>query len=623
MIDNNHLPAGDLTQSAVLLEPNAPKLYNADGTLNWAPNGAGRSTWTNPLAPLQNNYKNTTSNLISNLNINIKLLPGLELRTNAGYTILQSDVLQTFPLTAIKPERRPTRMRQAQYSNSNINTWIMEPQINYMHNVLGGTLDLLLGATLQQNNSTMHALIGTGFNDDESMSNINAAAQLTSNTATLTKYKYGAVFGRLNYNWHNKYILNLTSRRDGSSRFGPSTRFHYFASAGAAWIFSEEKWVKESLSFLSFGKLRASYGTTGSDQIPDYSYLDLYDFISVYNGLPYQGIRGLISNRLFNPYLQWEETRKVQTGIELGLFKDRVLLSLAYQRNRSSNQLLSHNLPIITGFTNIISNFPATIQNTSFEGNLETRIYKNRHFEWTANINFTIPRNKLVSFPGIESSAYATTYVIGQPVSIIKVFKSQGVDLATGKYSYIDKQGKSTSDPVCPDDLISSIVTLPRYYGGVQQTISYRGLQLDLLFQFIKQTGINNFKINNGSSTYPGQFFAGFSNQPTSVISRWQKQGDQKPIAVYTTQPDLSYYNISSSDYLYEDASYIRLKNISFSWQLPTFWCQSAHLQNIRIYLQAQNLWTITKYKGIDPESQGTTSLPPLKIITTGLQISL
>ncbi len=176
-------------------------------------------------------------------------------------------------------------------------------------------------------------------------------------------YKYNALFARINYNLKNRYLLNVTSRRNGSNRFGSKNLFHTFGSIGAAWIFSEENLIKNIFPFLSFGKLRCSFGTTGNDQIADYQFLNLY---SPVNGVsvPYQNSIGFIPTKINNPYLSWEETKKLQFGLDLGLFRDRIVINANYYRNRSSNQLLSYSLPIMTGFSGILRNFPALVQNT-------------------------------------------------------------------------------------------------------------------------------------------------------------------------------------------------------------------------------------------------------------------
>ncbi len=434
-------------------------------------------------------------------------------------------------------------------------------------------------------------------------------------------YKYAAIFSRINYNWLDKYIINLTARRDGSSRFGTQNHFNNFGAAGFAWIFTEESFIKNNLSFLSFGKLRGSYGITGSDQLGDYSFMNLYNPVSV--GTPYQGALGLAPFGLSNPYLEWEETSKLQLGFDLGLLNDRILINSTYACNRSSNQLLNYGLPSITGWSGIYLNIPATIRNTNWEFSLNSINLKTKNFNWSTAINLTIPRNKLIAFPDLASSTYATIFRIGHPTSVKLLYHLLGTDPATGEYIVADANGKPTTTPDYSTDRTILTNTLPKYYGGVQNSIQYKGIQLDVLFQFVKQIGPNILFANNPYAPIPpGAFIPGYSNQPLTVLDRWQKPGDQTRIQRYSIGY-LSADKALASDAAYTDASFIRLKNLSLSWQIPDKWKQRIHLQHCRIYLQGQNLLTITNYQGLDPESMTISSLPPLKILTLGLQIAL
>lgn len=616
MANDNRLPANDLTQKAILLEPNAPPLYLDDGSLNWAPNASGVSTFDNPLAPLFVKYNNKTKNLVSNMVLSYKVLPNLEIRSSFGYSNMQSDEFQgNNVLQAVRPERRSTTTRTAFYGTRSMTSWIIEPQLNYKIDIAKGKLDALIGITTQQNNTKGTYLSGSGYNSDYVMEDILSAASISGASGPMnTEYKYNAVFGRLNYNWKNKYILNLSARRDGSSRFGPENRFHNFGSIAAAWIFTEEELMKK-MRFLSFGKIRSSYGTTGNDQIGDYNFLNLYYPAPV--DVAYQNIPGLTTYGLPNPYLEWEETRKWQLGLDLGFFHDRVLLNLTYSLNRSSNQLLSYNLPSITGFGSIVDNFPATVQNTSLEISFNTVNVKGKNLNWSSGINLTIPANKLIAFPDLANTSYASQFIIGKPISIIKAYDFLGVDPLTGHYLYNDKSGNPISAPDFLSDQTVLLTSYPRFYGGFQNSVSYYGLQIDFLFQFVKQIG-NNYSFYNGR-VFPGQFSRGFSNQPTTVLNRWQKIGDNAAVAKYSTTN--GYFDASSSDLFYRDASFVRLKNLSISWQLPSKWKQLLQLKNGRIFMQAQNLLTITNYKGMDPENQGLTSLPPLRVITFGIHV--
>ncbi len=615
LADYNRLISSDPTLDALILPPNAPAPYNADGTLNWAQDSQGNSSWTNPLSYLYNKYKNNTTNLINNVNISYRILPGLEIKSSLGYTNLRSNEITINPLTSVKPERRDNSSRSAVYANSSINSWIIEPQASYKCSVGKGTLELLVGTSFQQINKNFLYQFGLGFNSDLVLEDIKSAPTVVVSSTISSIYKYSAAFSRFFYNWQDKYIVNVTARRDGSSRFGSKNQFHSFGAVGVGWVFAKEKIIQTNFPFVSFGKLRGSFGTTGNDQIGDYQFLNLYNPTSV--GNPYQGASGLVPNGLPNPYLQWEETKKLQFGLDFGFFNDRILFNVTYAQNRSSNELLSYSLPILTGFSSVIRNFPATVQNTSLEFSLSTIIFKAKTFSWSSNINLTVPKNKLIAFPNLATSTSANTLVIGQPITLVKVFHLLGVDPATGKYQFADSKGNATFTPNSITDKTVFINTSPTYYGGFQNSIQFKGIELDVFFQFVKQKG-KNYSLGY----YPGDYL----NEPTSVLNRWKKPGDIATIQRYNTNYSLNsqFSNASNtSDAAWADASYIRLKNVSLSWVLPERIRRKAHLQGCRLYFQGQNLLTFTNYTGMDPETLSLNSLPPLRMLTFGVQVSL
>jgi TonB-linked SusC/RagA family outer membrane protein len=622
--NNNKLPNVDLTGNAIGLEPNAPALYNPDGSLNWAPNATGASTWQNPLVyTLSQDFNNDTKNLVANAKLGYTILPGLEFISSFGYTNMQSNLYLPTRLEVNPPEYRSFSERAASYGIRNMNSWIIEPRFLYKKSMGKGRLDGLLGSTLLQNSFNVLNLFGSGFSNDLVMKSIASAKTQTVVFYSLGMYKYNALFGRLNYVWDDKYIINLTGRRDGSSRFGDNNKLHDFWSLGTGWVFSEENLIRKRLPFLSFGKIRASYGTTGNDQIADYSYLSIYTNTSAQ--ILYQGSVGFSPSGIPNPYLQWEETRKLQGGIDVGILRDRIVINATYALNRSSNQLIAYRIPSITGFTQITKNFPATVQNTSWEFSLNTTNIKGRNFTWNSSINITIPRNKLLSFSNIEKTSYGapgTTTIVGQPLGLIRTLHFVGIDPASGLYQVADKEGKPvpvTAYPNYPADWSILISTLPAVYGGIQNSISFKGFQIDFLLQCVRQKGPRQLYFNN--IVFPGQFGYGFGNQPASLMDRWQKPGDITSHSRFNSDGSLILWPQSSDVSYNYDASYLRLKNVSLSWQLPTIWLKNSGIQSTRLNFQGQNLVTITKFSGLDPESQGTGSLPPLQMWTVGLQM--
>ncbi|WP_166437275.1 SusC/RagA family TonB-linked outer membrane protein [Niastella caeni] len=627
MYDDNRLPSTDMTSSANTLEPVAPNVYKDDGTLNWAPDSLGSSTWDNPFVSIvYRNFYAKTNNLISNLGLNYELIDGLFLKASIGYNSLQVNNFSGTPLMSIMPERRVNSVSSATYGNSTNNTWIVEPQILYNRTLGRAKLEGIIGSTIQQSKSTGRVLNGQNYPNDEVLQDFKAALTLQAGPSTVSQYKYNALFGNVNFKWDEKYIINMVARRDGSSRFGINNRFQTFGSIGAAWIFGSEKFIEKTFPFLSFGKIKGSYGTTGNDGIGDYSYLSLYSYLT--SGIPYQNSASLNSGNLSNPYVQWEETRKFSLGIDLGFLNDRILINAAFAKNRSSNQLLEYNLPIITGRSSIIENFPATIQNINWEFSLNSTNIKTAAVKWTSAFNLTIPRNKVASFPGIENTTYASGsagVIIGEPLGIVKRYLFNGVDPLTGNYLFINNNGDITASPTSADR-ISLKSNAPKFYGGLENIINIKNFEISFLFQFVKQEARNAFYSNGISAYGPGVFVSGYSNQPITVLDRWQKSGDEVTVAKFKsslTANSVSLAYVQGSTAGFTDASFVRLKNINLLWSFPKQWLRKVNVDNARMYLQAQNLLTITNFAGQDPENIGSAVLPPLRLVTVGMFIGL
>ncbi len=237
MADRNRLLYDDLTSMAMRIAPVAPPLYNADGSLNWAPDAHGNSTFPNPLSYTVKKYYNKTNNSIGNLNVGYAILPGLELKAGFGYTNLQSDESQLLPLSALAPEQRSTGSRVSTFANSTITSWSIEPQITYERIIGRGKIELLAGSSIQQRTTEGRVVQGTGFSSDLLMLDIGSATSQQAGTVGAAIYKYSGVFGRIKYIRNSKYLLDLTARRDGSSRFGPENQIHNFGAVGAGWIF--------------------------------------------------------------------------------------------------------------------------------------------------------------------------------------------------------------------------------------------------------------------------------------------------------------------------------------------------------------------------------------------------
>ncbi|MFN3753721.1 SusC/RagA family TonB-linked outer membrane protein [Flavobacterium sp.] len=600
-IQDNKQPGTDLSRVARNLAPNAPALYDAQGNLNWENN-----TFQNPLAPLGSFSTVKTKDLVTNAVLSYAITPNLEVKGNFGYTALTNDERKITPSTIANPSQGITSANSSAHENATERqSLLFEPQLHWKQAFSNSTLDVLIGGTAQQQTTNRLFTQGVGFASNALINNMAAASVKYIWASDITEYKYQAFFGRVNYNYKDKYIVNLTGRRDGSSRFGPGNQFATFGAIGAAWVFTNESFLKDN-TVVSFGKLRLSYGTTGNDQIGDYQFLNTYSTTA----LNYQGIVGLEPTRLYNPDFGWESSTKLEAALETGFLKDRLFLTLGWYRNRSSNQLVGIPLPGTTGFTSINANLDATVENKGVEVTLRTVNFNGAAFKWTTNFNIAAARNTLVSFPGLAGSTFANRYVIGQSTSIIKVYEFTGVNPQTGLYEVADLNGDGLFTSA--GDRQKTMDLTPEYFGGLQNQLQYKKWQLDFLFQFVKQLSPNYTPFVQGG---------GNLNQSSAMVNAWQQPGDVVPYQMNTSGANSAavnaFYRYADSDAMIVDGSYVRLKNIALSYDLALQKGMSC-----RFSLQGQNVLTFTPYKGGDPEFKNLGFLPPLRVYTAGIQLT-
>jgi TonB-dependent starch-binding outer membrane protein SusC len=601
------------------LEPDFPELTDNQGNLMWQYKGvslgSGNGVSPNPLSFSKMKYNIITYNLISNFKIEYYILHGLSLKSSFGYNTFNSNEYSGNPASSFNPSANP--QSSASFGTNNIKSWIIEPQIEYNRSYNKGRFSLLLGSTFQQNAINTTRISASGYLNEGLLYSISAAPTKTVADGN-SEYKYEAAFLRVSYIGSNKYILSATGRRDGSSRFGPQKKFGNFGAIGGGWIFSEESLIRKQVKIISYGKLRASYGSTGSDAIGDYQYVPRWASTTY----AYQGSLGYLPQNPGNSQFSWAVTKKLEAGLELGFLKDKLLFSLVWYRNRSGNQLISYPLPSQAGFPNVTENWDALVQNKGFEIQLVFNAVHNKNFSWNTSFNATLPRNKLVSFPGIENSSYVYQYAVGQPLSVLRKFVYKGVNDTTGIYQFETSNKTLTSKPNSGRDLQIIGDLDPKIFGGLANSFSYKGITLDFFIEFRKQIGANFLQQIYLSGKYPGYE----ANQPTVFLFRWRQPGDKAEYEKFTAQSSslagqaAGYFANSSGSYT--DASYLRLKSLSISYTFPKSYSGKIKMSDCRLYLSTQNLFTISNYKGNDPETQNYFGIPLLRTLTTGIQVT-
>ncbi|WP_158557167.1 SusC/RagA family TonB-linked outer membrane protein [Mucilaginibacter conchicola] len=597
------------------LAPNAPPVFDGNGNLNWLEYEKAGYLFSG--AEILQPYNSKTNFITNSLTINYSIFKALTARVNAGYGFSYNNQTKFLPITSLNPNLSAARTGTANYGANQTSNWNIEPQLEYNRLVSKGTLNVLLGATSQASSSRSLLSIGNGYTSDALLRSLANAPKVIA-TDNFGEYKYAGVFARINYNWENKYILNLNGRRDGSSNFADGNKFGNFGSVGAAWIVSEEKLFKAHLpKMISLLKFRGSYGITGSDNVTPYSYVSQWGNLNPVYANYLNTISPLIAQIMANSAFHWQSTKKLEGAVDIGLFEDRIDLQAVYYRNRCDNQLINFPLPSYTGFPTVVANSPANVQNSGWEFSGSARILQGEHFTWATSFNLSLNSNKLLAYPLIELSPYRSLFKVGGSLDDIYVLRYTGVDPATGQFTYLDanQDGKiTTSSNAAPgtggDDMVSVVSLKPKYTGSFSQQFSYRGVSFSAFFTFRKQLGASVATSGGGKNNIPLYQFN----------HTWRNPGQtDATFARFTTAQQTSDLQFTNSDGKYEDASYLRLQTIALGYSLPTSWVKKISMKNLSINANAQNLFVITPYKGLDPEIQGFGGLPPVRTITFGL----
>jgi TonB-linked SusC/RagA family outer membrane protein len=576
-------------------------------------------TASNAQSPLKYTYSDTNLsnfNFIGAATLGYRILPNLQVKLDASFTRLDYRGVEKYRGGYLNPNEGLDYKNFATFGNDYQHTYNIEPQLNYNTKIGKGKLTALLGGTFQETIQGGQVVQGRNFSSELLMGALAAAGTIPSYSTSYNQYKFNSIFGRVTYDFDNKYVLNGTFRRDGSSRFGPARQFGNFWAIGGAWIASNESFIRDNFKFVSLAKLRSSYGLTGNDGIGNYQFMETFGATSE----QYNFNSGLYATRLGNPDFSWETNKKFEVAAELNFFNNRITTTTAFFSNISGNQLVNYPIAGQTGWTSYVANLDAKIRNRGFEFETTTTNINGKDFKWRTNFNITTFRNTLLAFPNLAKSSYSNTYEIGKSINVYRRYEFVGIDPATGTPLVKDLDGNGAFAAV--GDYRSYGDSDARFYGGLGNTFNYKGFELDVFFQFTKRPYANAY-INSSNTNQPGIIF----NQPDFVLDGiWRKPGD------IATKPRLSTVNSGAFNQAYSryrlsdagitDASYIRLKNVSFSYTLPSTVVNKLKLSNVRVYALGQNLWTITNYKGFDPETPGT-STPPMRTLTFGINVSL
>ncbi|MBY0435780.1 MAG: SusC/RagA family TonB-linked outer membrane protein, partial [Cyclobacteriaceae bacterium] len=432
-------------------------------------------------------------------------------------------------------------------------------------------------------------------------------------------------FTELNYGYKKKYFAKASFRRDNSSRFGRDRRYANFYSFGLNWKLSEENFFQGLTSTIDFLKVYANAGTSGNQIILNsQGQIDDYPSFSLFNqqGYNYDGSAGVRQIQPENPTLSWETVRSINLGFEFSAFKNRISGSIEFYENATINVLLPKQQSRTSGFQSLAQNV-GKMNNRGIEIDLSASVLKIRDFAWTANANFTYNKNEIVELvDGDEIVSGNQISKVGFPARTNYVVPYAGVNPANGDALYRKKDGSLTNQ-FSTDDLVPYGTRFAPRFGGFSNSFSYKGVELSIFFSWVQGNKVyNNDRTNVENPTY----FV--DNLAKSVLRAWKQPGDITDIPRIQTTGGLTTdpFQTQTTRFI-EDGSFLRLRNVSLSYNVPPKIIGKAKLRNVRIYAQGQNLWTWFKFQGWDPElASGTLTgaqYPALRTITAGINIGL
>ncbi len=607
----NNRKEGDQTlngpvPNAISLPPIYP-VYNADGSYN------EDGPLANPIS-IANEHTNIAYcwNNLGNLFANYKILENLSLKANFGVNYFN------FREHTYDP---PTTRQGAKYEGLGIESTsealktlfnsVLNYSVSFKNNHI---INALVGYEIDQEQISSTFMRGESF-ASEYLEYLISSVEKVSADATYKESLINSYFGRVKYRFDSKYILTLNARYDGSSRFSQKNKYGFFPSGDIAWRISDENFF--TIDFISDLKLRASYGITGNDKIPDFLY------ISRFATSEYAELSAIYPANISSPDLKWETTKQLNTGIDLSFIKERIIITADYYEKKTEDLLLEKPVPPSSGFEGKITNI-GKIENKGFELYLQTINIKSKLY-WESQFNISFNRNKVTQLYNnqpIDNIGRGSQRIeVGQPIGIFYGYKSLGVDPSTGDIVFEDINKDGVLDV---NDKTKIGSPHAKFQGGFINRLRYQNFNLDIFLQF--SYGNDVF---NGTLRYI-EAMKDTDNQTTAILDRWQEPGDITEIP-RATNSDPNENNRVSSRYI-EDGSFLKLKSIKFTYNLPDKYSQKLNISNLSMFILAQNIYTCTNYRGLDPEVNYAGAdvirsgvefftYPPAKIYSVGLSL--
>ncbi|GAA3934054.1 TonB-dependent receptor [Chitinophaga oryziterrae] len=584
--------------------------------------------------------RNRTRNRVTTANyVNITPVKGLDIRSSYSMDYGAQDWFEFTPHNIQEAIRQYNGDARAKHERWSDTYWQWDNTITYNTTIANNhKLTALVGTSASKRQSNYTLAQGDRFaSDDLSYNDLGGAAAVEKSVLGSDFYAYTlqSFLGRVNYSYKDKYHFTATARYDGSSRFAEGKRWGIFPSMSVAWDAKKENFMKD-ISLFSQLKLRAGYGVVGNQDINNYAYQTLYGS-KIDNG------NALIVNdgRRGNPDITWEKQKQSNVGLEMGFLKSRLTVTADFFYINNDNILLNRSLAATTGYSQQWENI-GRVNNKGMELSVTGDIIQEKDFNWTASGNISFDKNKVTRLYGDATVIYNTyenviqrenNIFLGQSLHTIYTLLSGGIAQESNRSQWegLNYNGKTVS----PGDLFAKDIsgpggkpdgivdqydktvvakTDPKFYGGFSTNLSYKAFGMNAVFTY-------SYGAKKISSYYESLINSnGESMASVDLLNRWTPQHTNTDIPRVIANTSYNRYNPSDLDYAIQNASFLRLSALTLSYTLPETKLSAWKLNNLRLYVTGSNLFCITHYKGMDPET-GDYGYPPVKMYVFGLNV--
>ena len=543
------------------------------------------------------NNKSSYNRLIATGKATIKFMEGLNLTSSLSFDRLQG--IETQFLDPKQTTNGRDNYGKGHDGRSISSVWVFDNVLNWKKDFGLHGLDVMAGSSWTASKYSNNYIDGSNYADGL-FQTLNAANKIswTGTGSSASEWAILSYFARLQYNWNDRYLFTANIRADGSSKLAPGHRWGYFPSFSGAWRISSEPFMKD-IEWINDLKLRGGWGQTGNQSgLGDYSYLASYSINRVQwfgEGFDTNAVPTRTQSTLSNPELTWETTSQTDIGLDLTMFNNRLMLYIDWYYKRTSDMLMTITLPAGSAPARTLNYNGGTMVNKGWEITLKSVNMKGK-FSWDTDFNISFNKNKLESlrltqvYYSAMTTDYVNDYVVrnvpGRPLGSFYGYVAEGVDPETGDMIYkdVNKDGViSASDRTYIGD------PNPDFTFGLTNNFSWKGFNLNILLQGSVGNDIYNVSRMETEGMYDGK------NQSTKVLDRWRVPGQ------ITNVPKAG-WNIKNSSYFVEDGSYLRVKSVSLSYDVPRKIISKLGINRLQPYFTASNLLTWTSYSGMDPE---------------------